>query len=275
MSFTAIIQGPLSDECLEYIPTYFEYIDEVVLSCWADGISEDQHQRISLLEHTYGDSFKCVLSPLPSLDLVKLWMPDQSANYYYQIYSTHKGMEQVTTKYAIKMRTDEYYSNLAPLIDVFLRDDEKFVSGNVFFKSVSVYPYHISDHLFVAKSSVLKKSFSLMVDQFNSKDKPKCRFLVMSVAPKENIFFWKKSVAKSVYKTAIEAVIAKVCLLYMGVPEEQIINDVRGVMGSKIDICDVNMLGSYRARWNRRGIIYNDVTNKYSGATTMEQILVP
>jgi len=253
MSFAAVIQGPLSDECLEYIPKYFEYVDEVVLSCWDDKISEEQHQRILSLQYIYGDGFKCVLNPIPSLDLATLWMPDQSANYYYQLYSTHKGMEQVTAKYAIKMRTDEYYSNLAPLIDIFLRDDERLVSGNMFFRSVSAHPYHISDHLFVAKSSVLKKSFSLMVDQLNSRDKPKCRFLIM---------------------TAIETVIARVCLLCMGVPEEQIISDARGVMKSRVDICDINMLGSYRARWNHMGIIYDDVENKYNGATTMSEILL-
>lgn len=253
MSFAAVIQGSLSDECLDYIPKYFEYVDEVILSCWDDKNLRERHQRILSLQHTYGDVFKCVLNPIPSLDLVKLWMPDQSANYYYQLYSTHKGMEQVTAKYTIKMRTDEYYSNLGPLIDIFLKDDEKLVSGNMFFRSVSDYPYHISDHLFLAKSSVLKKSFSLMVEQLNSRDKPKCRFLTM---------------------TAIETVIARVCLLCMGIPEEKIISDAMGVMKSRIDICDINMLGSYLARWNHMGIVYDDIKNKYSGASTMSEVLL-
>jgi hypothetical protein len=74
--------------------------------------------------------------------------------------------------------------------------------------------------------------------------------------------------------TAIETVIARVCLLCMGVPEEQIISDARGVMKSRVDICDINMLGSYRARWNHMGIIYDDVENKYNGATTMSEILL-
>jgi hypothetical protein len=62
-------------------------------------------------------------------------------------------MRLVDTEYAIKLRSDEYYTDLMPIVEKFLEDDEKLVSNNVFFRKT--YAFHPSDHLYIGKTKHL------------------------------------------------------------------------------------------------------------------------
>jgi hypothetical protein len=80
-------------------------------------------------------------------------------NKNLQIQSTITGLSFVATKYVIKLRGDEEYSNLEYAINMLLKNDDKILTSPVFFRKWSVYPYHISDHILIGKTLNINKMF--------------------------------------------------------------------------------------------------------------------
>lgn len=68
-------------------------------------------------------------------------------NIYFQSIGTLNGILQAKTKYVVKFRTDEYYSNIQGLLDAIKQMPGKLVSNNVMARKFSRLPYHISDHI--------------------------------------------------------------------------------------------------------------------------------
>jgi len=66
---------------------------------------------------------KLILSEFPELDGV-----NNEQNLYLQVYTTKIAIKNVSTKYFIKCRTDEFYSNLELL---FMNIPQKFISSNI------------------------------------------------------------------------------------------------------------------------------------------------
>jgi hypothetical protein len=69
------------------------------------------------------------------------------ANLDYQIISTLKALYEVDTKWVIKMRADEYWSNLDKVYDKMQLNSEKIVSGSMFFREWGMYPFHCGDKI--------------------------------------------------------------------------------------------------------------------------------
>lgn len=80
-------------------------------------------------------------------------------NKNLQIQSTNTGLSLVTTKYVIKLRGDEEYSNLEHAIKILLKNDDKILTSPVFFRKWNTYPYHISDHILIGKTLNINKMF--------------------------------------------------------------------------------------------------------------------
>lgn len=91
-------------------------------------------------------------------------LPDNVAlsqqNFEKQVLSTFNGLKKCTKKYVLKMRSDEYYLGLKNLPDY--TDDTKVNFVNIFFRHFDQFPYHISDHMFVAERNLLHNSFSML-----------------------------------------------------------------------------------------------------------------
>jgi hypothetical protein len=72
---------------------------------------------------------------------------NNSQNVYKQIYTTWSGLKKCTTKYAIKVRADEFYDDFTYFINHMKQNPDKIITHNMFFRQIKVYPYHISDHV--------------------------------------------------------------------------------------------------------------------------------
>ena len=91
---TILIQGKISQESYNYYVETFPQFP-IVISTWSD--------------HTLD------LSYFPNnLQFIQSKLPTDSGeqNMNYQFVSTINGLNNVTTKYVIKVRGDEYYSNI-------------------------------------------------------------------------------------------------------------------------------------------------------------------
>lgn len=77
-----------------------------------------------------------------------------------KILSTMRGLDHVKTEFAIKLRGDEWYSNLAHVEKIIEEDKEdRIFMTPVFLKKWEVWPFRMSDHLLAGKSSNIRLMF--------------------------------------------------------------------------------------------------------------------
>jgi CRISPR/Cas system CMR-associated protein Cmr3 (group 5 of RAMP superfamily) len=79
-------------------------------------------------------------------------------NKYLHFVSVVTGLGLTTTEYAIKMRADEFYSNLNGFQEAVLRHPTRITTNDVFFRNHKM-PLHPSDHLMGGKVDNLLKVF--------------------------------------------------------------------------------------------------------------------
>jgi hypothetical protein len=91
-------------------------------------------------------------------------------NRYYHFASTWMGLQCTHSKYSIKLRSDEYYSNFDPLIEKIKNNPLKIVTNDVFFRKFSCRPFHPSDHLVAGKTELMKRVF-LLAKEYSESDK--------------------------------------------------------------------------------------------------------
>lgn len=113
---------------------------------------------------------EAVLYQRPNLKLIANQTPNveniyNNQNRYFQFKSTLEGLKQISAEYTIKVRSDEYYSNLTPAVQKFLANPEKILTNNVFFRKTQYMPYHPSDHLIIAKTELLKKVYEKCISE--------------------------------------------------------------------------------------------------------------
>jgi hypothetical protein len=81
-------------------------------------------------------------------------------SFPHQVNNTLQTLKQVNTPYVLKIRYDEYYENLQPLINLFLKDTKKFVSNNMGWSNR--IPSFVNDHIFIGKTDLLLKTYKYM-----------------------------------------------------------------------------------------------------------------
>jgi hypothetical protein len=84
-------------------------------------------------------------------------------NRYLQFLSSFIGVSNINTEFTIKFRSDEYYSNIYPIIDAVLQQPNKLITNDVFFRRSTYLRYHPSDHIMAGKTDKLKQLFDKML----------------------------------------------------------------------------------------------------------------
>jgi hypothetical protein len=82
-------------------------------------------------------------------------------NVFYHNLSTLTGLKHVRTLFAIKVRADEVYANMLPVIQQVLseKDTRKITTANIFIRPQSAFPFHLSDHIIGGRTEELRKMF--------------------------------------------------------------------------------------------------------------------
>jgi hypothetical protein len=167
--FTLLIQGRVLQSTYDfYKKNYKDYA--MIVSTWEDCNVNFENENF----------------------IIKSKYPNElgNANRNLQFYSTTIGLENVKTKYVIKLRGDEEYSNLEYAIQSLLNNDDKILVSPIFFRKWKYIKYHISDHLLLGKTENLLMMYKTVYDRFNMVD---------------DNFFYKKTAPEAVLgKTYIE-----------------------------------------------------------------------
>jgi len=138
---TILLQGKILQDTIDfYVKNYPN--QNVVISTWIGS-----ELNFSNLPHTYN----VVLSKLPK--------DGGAQNLKYQIESTLNGLRFIETDYVIKIRGDEYYSNMEYIVNEVIMNPKKIHCSPVFFRHWDYMAYHISDHIIAGTKENLKLMF--------------------------------------------------------------------------------------------------------------------
>jgi hypothetical protein len=139
---TILIQGKITQETYNfYVEAYPQY--PIVISTWSN------HQ----LDLSYFPN---------NLTIVQSHLPEKSGdqNMNSQFISTLNGLSNVKTKYVIKFRGDEYFSNINTISESIKSNPSKIWSAPIFFRHPLHFKYHISDHIIGGTIESLKFMYS-------------------------------------------------------------------------------------------------------------------
>lgn len=145
-NFTIIIQGPLHFNSISHIQEYNDLCN-VIISAWRDD------EKFNLYKQLIPSDVDVALTePSQNLDSI-----NNSQNRYFQIVTTLRGIKLTKTEYVIKTRSDSYFTNLIPLIEMVQNNKNKIITSNTFARFFYLYPFHLSDQLYSGKTNVLLK----------------------------------------------------------------------------------------------------------------------
>lgn len=150
-----VLQGPLSFNTLLTLYRYRDHHEITVVAPVQESTKSIAEEIIRMTdEKEYHISFF-------SYDMKILSRQDNFQNRFYHFYSTELGIRNISKDCVLKMRNDEFYSNLDPFFEAILKNPRKVVTGDVFFRRHTAYPFHPSDHLVGGKKDIMQKSFSV------------------------------------------------------------------------------------------------------------------
>ncbi len=165
--YTIVIQGPLNKTALNYL-TYYKSLGHVVISYWAT----DDESILSSYD-------------INDCTLVKQEIPEN--RYPYKTFTLQAigilgGLKACQTEYVIRTRSDEFWGNLAPLIDKFEKARHKIICGNIFFKKWDNIEGHIGDHLFIGDTKLLTSTYEQICNSPKTFDNARCPEVVAAWA---------------------------------------------------------------------------------------------
>lgn len=164
-----IIQGPLNNRSIKTIPKYLKY-GEVIVSCW-------DNDNISMLDN-YKDKIKIVVNKYSEVPKNKN-KPGKHAPWIFQNFTTLNGLKEASGYFCIKLRSDESYPVLEPLINRFKRNrdtrhpetnlyqDYKIITSNIYFRYDRENKFHPSDHIIAGTKNRMLQSFKLSTSYCN------------------------------------------------------------------------------------------------------------
>jgi hypothetical protein len=166
---TILIQGPLNNISLENIKNY-EKFGPIIVSHWDVEPSEIKYKFPIISKLKRNKRIKFVSRTLPNLEKKIGILKDST--FYWALESTYNGITECETEYVVKTRSDEYFTNLKPIITKALKfEGKKFVCGNIFIRDYKEYPMHIGDHVFCLKTSDMFLMYKNLYKMYNKLQK--------------------------------------------------------------------------------------------------------
>lgn len=240
---TVIIQGRLMQDSYDfYIENYKDC--PVIISTWVDNTIDFKN---------IPENFIVLLSPYP--------YDFGAQNLNLQLISTLNALERVKTKYVIKVRGDEYYSNLQYVLNSIKVEPNKIHTSSIFFRAWQYAEYHISDHIM---AGTLMNMLTMFRESKNNFD-----------TGKVNISKWKVdgNFHKWVTTHAPEERITK---SYLNAKEPFRFEKVDGriLMKEHFDILDIELLHPYKIKANlfRKEWTEQFIPERNFSISTIEQL---
>lgn len=237
MDTTFIIQGPLCRETTKAINIYKNF-GKVIVSHW-------NTDPPSMIQEVYDACKNIVTNPL---------IIDNSYNYQnikLHLQSTLAGLKECKTKFAIKVRSDEYFTNPQPLIDAVRHNPKKLTVTNFLFRSDVIM--HPSDHVFASNTKDMEAFIELCLDfisGYRSNQKVKIESLGLS---KE--YAWHILVAEAIfYINWLKLKDIDAISLFSGKPLLDIEHNYRKTLKQHFNLVRASEIGDFLFRFHGNGL---------------------
>lgn len=142
---TFVIQG------LQKKETFIKFICNLLLFGYVEIATSDFYNQDEILEYIKKNNIQ------------------NGQNIYLQVFSSLTGLKKCKTKYAIKVRADEFYEDFSKFIILMKKSPNKLTTHNMFFRKLGQYPYHISDHVIGGTTENLLKMFTMCKEMLDTK----------------------------------------------------------------------------------------------------------
>lgn len=145
--FSIVVQGLFDNyiyDRFNYPEHYIKYVDKVIISCYTN-------DDTSILEKNIAGNDRIVLvkNDCPTFHC-------NPCNMYVHAFSTLKGLEKVETEFTIKIRSNQFYTQIDKIITLVENNPSRYTVSNINTQNPYRYAYKVSDHLFAGKTEGLK-----------------------------------------------------------------------------------------------------------------------
>ncbi len=154
-NISIVIHGPLHANTLFTIQKYCS--NHNIIVC----IPQPDHTQHSIFEELIK------ISDLPNTSIAVItYNKDILSPYYnnhlnrwYHFFSVDLALQYCYTEYIIKIRSDEFYSDLNPFYEAMIKNSSKVITSDIYFRQNYKYPFHPSDHMIGGKTEIIKSVF--------------------------------------------------------------------------------------------------------------------
>lgn len=143
MNYTILLQGRIEKKAIDFWKTHFSN-ENICISIWEDDPE---------VNYKFPKKWNVIINKKP-IERIGY------KNFDLQLLSTINGLNSIKTKFSIKLRCDEYWSNLQHITESFNQNEDIIVCGSLYFRPVGMHPFHISDHIIAGKTENLKLMFN-------------------------------------------------------------------------------------------------------------------
>jgi len=138
---TIILQGIILQNTLDFYIKHYPTAN-IIISTWVGS---------DLVCQNIPSTYNVIFSKLPK--------DRGSQNMHCQILSTLNGLRFTETDYVIKVRGDEYYSNLEYIMNEVINNPKKIHCSPIFFRHWTYHKFSVSDHILAGTTDNLKLMF--------------------------------------------------------------------------------------------------------------------
>jgi len=142
---TMLIQGNLTEDAIKFYIENYKNVP-VIVSTWYE--TNDW-----ICEYNLPKNFTLIINKQPSNNV--------NSRAHLQIQSTLYGLTEIKTEFVIKLRGDEYYSNLEYVVNLINEYPKHITTNSVFARKFKDFNWHVSDHLIAGLTSNLHLMFAV------------------------------------------------------------------------------------------------------------------
>lgn len=147
---TLMIRGPLAEDSRKFYRAFYEHVPKV-FSVWEGHDQEAEGPQSFVVENERPERFSFY-----------------DRDMELDVFATLRGLECVKTEYVIRLKGDEWYSNLNVVAEAMKKEPEKVHIVPVFLKKWDAWPFHLSDHVIAGKTEVVKSMFQRCIINMES-----------------------------------------------------------------------------------------------------------
>jgi hypothetical protein len=140
IDYSILLQGRIESKSMDFWVNNYKD-KKIYVSIWEDDI-----------DYNFPKNWQIIKNKKPNPRLTNY-------NLDLQVLSTLYGLEKINTKYVIKLRCDEYWSNLDLILSMVSNEPHKIICGSLFFKEIGMHPFSISDHIIAGTLNNVKLMF--------------------------------------------------------------------------------------------------------------------